>query len=112
MRRPASWVSTDGGIQLNSAIAGSFAIVEISLIVDTPATPTKAASTKVVARRRVFAANPVTQQAVSNWSISTVCVEPAGGPHTHHVRGAAHREQRAPPSFPDRRRCSTGSAAR
>ena len=38
-----------------------------------------------MARRRVFVANPVTQQAVTNWSISTVCVEPAGGPYTYHV---------------------------
>ena len=79
-------VSTDGGIQLNSALVGGFAIVEITLLVDTPATATRAAvKDKVVARRRVFAANAVAQQAVANWSISTVCVEPPGGPYTYHV---------------------------
>ena len=78
-------VTTDGGIQMNSAIVGSYAFVDITLLVDVPATATRAASTKVVARRRVFAENAVTQQAVTNWSISTVCVEPPGGPYTYHV---------------------------
>jgi hypothetical protein len=78
-------VSTDGGIQLGSALVGGFGIVDIVLVVETPATATKAASSKQVARRRIFAANTAQQQALTNWSISTVCVEPPGGPYTYHV---------------------------
>ena len=78
-------VSTDGGIQLGSALVGGFGIVDIVLLVDTPATATKPAATKQVARRRIFAANPAQQQAITNWSISTVCIEPPGGPYTYHV---------------------------
>ena len=81
-------VSTDGGIQLDSLLAGGFGIVDIVLLVDSPATATKPAATKQVARRRVFAGNaatPLLAQAIANWSISTVCVEPPGGPYTYHV---------------------------
>jgi len=81
-------VSTDGGIQLDSLLAGGFGIVDIVLLVDSPATATKPAATKQVARRRVFAGNaatPILAQAIANWSISTVCVEPPGGPYTYHV---------------------------
>ena len=79
-------VSTDGGILLNSAFAGGFGIVDIVLLVETPATATTPGATKQVARRRVFAANgSQQQQAIASWSISTVCVEPPGGPYVYHV---------------------------
>jgi hypothetical protein len=78
-------VSTDGGVQVNSAVAGQFVVVDIFLFVDSRATSTTAATSKVVARRRVFAANAVAQQTVVNWSFSIVCVEPPGGPYTYRV---------------------------
>jgi hypothetical protein len=78
-------VSTDGGVQVNSAFAGQYVIVDIFLFVDCPATPTTPETTKLIARRRVFAANSVAQQTVSNWSMSVIDVERAGGPYTYHV---------------------------
>ena len=33
----------------------------------------------------MFAANPVQQQAVTNWSISVIDVEGAGGPYVYNV---------------------------
>jgi hypothetical protein len=79
-------VSTDGGVQVNSLVAGQFVSVDIFLFVDIPATPTTAATTKLVARRRVLAANAVDHlQSIANWSFSIVCVEPPGGPYTYRV---------------------------
>jgi len=79
-------ISTDGGIQLNSILVGGFAFVDVFVLVDIPATATKpAVINKPVARRRIFAANATQQQAIANWAISTVCVEPPGGPYTYHV---------------------------
>ena len=78
-------VSSDGGVQVNSALVGQYVIVDIFLFVDIPATATTGLTTKQVARRRVFAANAVAQQAVSNWSFSVVDVEPPGGPYTYRV---------------------------
>jgi hypothetical protein len=78
-------VSTDGGVQVNSAVVGQYVIVDIFLFVDLPATTTTAETTKLIARRRVFAANSVAQQTVSNWSMSVIDVERAGGPYTYHV---------------------------
>jgi hypothetical protein len=70
---------------VNSAVVGQYVIVDIVVLVDIPATATKPAVVKEVARRRVFAANSVAQQAVTNWAISTICVEPPGGPYKYHV---------------------------
>jgi hypothetical protein len=81
----ATVVSSDGGVQLNSAVIGQFAIVDIFLFVDTPATATAPGITKQIARRRVFAANPVAQQSVTNWAFSVVDVEPPGQPYTYRV---------------------------
>jgi hypothetical protein len=78
-------ISTDGGVQVNSAAVGQFVIVDIVVFVDIPATATKPAAVKEVARRRVFAANSVAQQAVTNWAISTISVEPPGGPYKYRV---------------------------
>jgi hypothetical protein len=78
-------VSTDGGVQVSSAFANQYVIVDIILVVDVPATSTTAAATKEVARRRVFAANAVAQPTITNWSFSTVCVEPPGGPYRYRV---------------------------
>jgi len=78
-------VSTDGGVQVNSAVVGQYVIVDILLFVDSPATATTAESTKLIGRRRVFAANPVQQQTVVNWSLSVIDVERAGGPYVYRV---------------------------
>jgi hypothetical protein len=78
-------VSTDGGVQVNSAVIGQYVIVDLFLFVDCPATNTTAESSKLIGRRRVFAANSVAQQAVSNWSMSVVDVERAGGPYVYRV---------------------------
>jgi hypothetical protein len=78
-------VSTDGGVQVNSAVAGQYVIVDILLFVDSPATATTAESTKLIGRRRVVAAKPVPQQTVVNWSISVIDVEGAGGPYVYRV---------------------------
>jgi hypothetical protein len=51
--------------------------VDIFLYVDTTATPTSAASTKQIGRRRVFVANPIGgQQALASWSLAVIDVEP------------------------------------
>ena len=78
-------VATDGGVQVNSAVVGQYVIVDILLFVDCPATATTAETTKLIGRRRVFAANPVQQQTVTNWSISVIDVEGAGGPYVYRV---------------------------
>jgi len=78
-------VASDGGVQLNSAVVGQFAIVDIFLFVDTPGTPTAPGITRQIGRRRVFAANAVAQQTVANWSFSVVDVEPPGQPYTYRV---------------------------
>jgi hypothetical protein len=78
-------VSTDGGVQVNSAVVGQYVIVDILVFVDSPATATTAETTRLIARRRVFAANSVAQQTVSNWSMSVIDVERAGGPYTYRV---------------------------
>jgi hypothetical protein len=78
-------VTSDGGVQLSSAVVGQFAIVDIFLFVDTPATPTAPGITRQIGRRRVFAANAVAQQTVANWSFSVVDVEPPGEPYTYRV---------------------------
>jgi hypothetical protein len=78
-------VSSDGGVQLNSAVERQFAIVDIFLFVDTPATATTPSITKQIGRRRVFVANAVAQQAVVNWAFSVIDVEPPGQPYTYRV---------------------------
>ena len=78
-------VSTDGGVQVNSALVSAFVIVDIFLSVDTPATATGPATTKIIGRRRVFAANAVAQQSVANWSFAVVDDEPPGSPYTYRV---------------------------
>jgi hypothetical protein len=78
-------VSTDGGVQVLSSFTGQYVIVDIILMVDVPATATTAAVSKEVSRRRVFAANAVGQSTMTNWSFSTVCVEPPGGPYKYRV---------------------------
>jgi hypothetical protein len=78
-------VSTDGGVQVNSAVIGQYVIVDIFLFVDYPATATTPENTKLIARRRVFAANNVAQQAISNWSMSVVDPATAGGPYVYRV---------------------------
>jgi hypothetical protein len=70
---------------VNSAFAGQYVIVDIFLFCDIPATSTAPATTRLVMRRRVFAANAVAQQTVTNWSISAVDVLPPGGPYTYRV---------------------------
>lgn len=84
-------VSTDGGVQLLSNSASQYAIVDVILSVDIPATPTTAAVTKELARRRVFAGNVAAlqtnvgvPQTVTNWSFSVIDVQPAG-PYTYKV---------------------------
>jgi hypothetical protein len=78
-------VSTDGGVQVNSAVVGQYVIVDLFLFVDCPATATTPETSKLIGRRRVFAANGVAQQAVSNWSLSVIDVEKAGGPYVYRV---------------------------
>jgi hypothetical protein len=78
-------VTTDGGVQINSAVIGQYVIVDILLFVDCPATATTPETTRLIGRRRVFAANPVQQQTVTNWSISVIDVEKAGGPYVYRV---------------------------
>jgi hypothetical protein len=78
-------VSTDGGVQVNSAVVGQYVIVDLFLFVDCPATTTTPETSKLIARRRVFAANGVAQQAVTNWSMSVIDVEKAGGPYVYRV---------------------------
>ena len=78
-------VSTDGGVQVNSAVAGMYVTVDIFLFCDVPASSTTDAMTKLVARRRIFAANAVAQQTVTNWSFSAVDLQPPGGPYTYRV---------------------------
>jgi hypothetical protein len=80
-------VSSDGGVQLNSAVIGQFAIVDIFLFVDTPATATTPSITKQIGRRRVFmaVANAVFQQPIVNWAFSVIDVEPPGQPYTYRV---------------------------
>ena len=51
-------------------------IVDVFLFVDTPATPTSAATSRQIGRRRLFAANAVAQQTVVNWSFSVLEFEP------------------------------------
>jgi hypothetical protein len=92
-------VSTDGGVQVNSGVPGQFVVVDIFLFVDIPATATTPATTKLVARRRVLAANAVDRvQSVANWSFSIVCVEPPGGPYTYRVM--AQLFQNVAPNLP------------
>ena len=72
-------VSTDGGVQVNSAVVGQYVIVDIFLFVDSLANPAPPGEFgKLIGRRRVFASNAVAQQAVSNWSLSVVDVEKPG----------------------------------
>jgi hypothetical protein len=93
-------VSTDGGVQVNSIAQGQYVIVDISLYVDCPATPTSPETTKLLARRKIYAANmvlnppPVTTpptpplavpQAVTNWTISVIDNPTAGGPYKYRV---------------------------
>jgi hypothetical protein len=67
-------------------VIGQYVIVDILLFVDCPPTViTPEGATKLLARRRVFAANSVAQQAVTNWSMSVVDVERAGGPYVYRV---------------------------
>jgi len=78
-------VSTDGGVQVNSAVAGQYVIVDVFLFIDCPSTPGSCDPTKPIGRRRVYAANAVAQQAVTNWSFSVVDVRTAGGPYVYKV---------------------------
>jgi hypothetical protein len=78
-------VSTDGGVQVDSAFDGQYVIVDIFLFVEAPATSTTPGSTKLIGQRRVFAANSVAQQTVSNWSMSVVDDEDPGGPYVYRV---------------------------
>jgi hypothetical protein len=93
-------VSTDGGVQVNSIAQGQYVIVDISLYVDGPATPTSPETTRLLARRKIYAANmvlnppPVTNpptpplavpQAVTNWTISVIDNPTAGGPYKYRV---------------------------
>jgi hypothetical protein len=78
-------VSTDGGVQVNSAVIGMYVIVDIFLFCDVPATSTDPATTRLLARRRMFAANAVAQQTVTNWSFGAVDVPAVGGPYTYRV---------------------------
>ena len=71
-------VSTDGGIAVNSVLANQYVYVDILLSVDIPATPTSAATTKLLARRRLFAGNLLGQQGSANWAFMVMDVEPAG----------------------------------
>ena len=50
--------------------------VDVFLFVDTPATPTTAATSRQIGRRRIFAANTVAQQAVTNWAFSVLEFDP------------------------------------
>jgi len=79
-------VTTDGGVQVNSAVVGQYVIVDITLFVDCPATATSPeGTTKLLARRRVFAANSVAQQTVTNWSMSVVDSAKPGGLYVYRV---------------------------
>ena len=78
-------VSSDGGVQVNSAFVGQYVAVDIFLIVDAPATPTAAAISNVIGWRRVFAENAVAQQTVTNWSFSVVDEELPGRAYTYRV---------------------------
>jgi hypothetical protein len=88
----AAIVTTDGGIQVSSQVAGAFVIVDIFLIVDTPATPTSPASSKQIGRQRVTAVNPMVadkhgdmQAGVASWSFSAVDNIQAPGTCTYKV---------------------------
>jgi hypothetical protein len=90
-------VSTDGGVQVNSSVQGQYVIVDILLFVDTPATETSPESTRLIGRRRVYAANMIlpppippalpqaVPQALANWTISVIDTPPAGGPYKYRV---------------------------
>jgi hypothetical protein len=78
-------LTSDGGVQVNSAFVGQYAAVDILLIVDAPATPADAAISKIIGWRRVFAANTVAQQTVANWSFSVVDDELPGRAYTYRV---------------------------
>jgi hypothetical protein len=56
------------------------------LFVDTPPTmPGGMPTTKQIGRRRVFAANAISQQAVANWGFSVVDVQTVPGTYTYRV---------------------------
>jgi hypothetical protein len=78
-------VSTDGGVQVNSALVGLYVIVDVFLFADTPATDIAPATTRTIGRRRVFTANAVAQQSVANWSFAVVDDEAPGLSYTYRV---------------------------
>jgi hypothetical protein len=69
-------VATDGGVQILSSIATAFVYVDVFLFADTPAIGTTPATSRQIARRRIFASNPVAQQAVANWSFAVLDFPP------------------------------------
>jgi hypothetical protein len=77
-------VSTDGGVQMNSALRDQYVIVDIFLLCDNLETPT--APSKQIAQRRVYVANVVDkQQSIGNWSFSIVDVRPPVGSYSYRV---------------------------
>ena len=106
-------VSTDGGVQVNSAVAGQYVIVDIFLFVDCPSTP---ASSAPPSRSRAGACSrrtPSRSRAIANWSFSVVDVRTAGRPCMYTKWRRSLSPATAPTqSSPGTRRRFPGFAAR
>ena len=77
-------VSTDGGVQVNSAVIGMYVIVDIFLFCGCATTATAPATTKLLARDGCSRQTPSPAN-VTNWSFTAVDVPLVGGPYTYRV---------------------------
>jgi hypothetical protein len=72
-------ISSDGGVQVNSALTDQAVVVDLHLFVDGDVTP------RQIVQRRIYAVNNVVVPNVANWSFSAAVSGLSAGTHTIRV---------------------------